>query len=364
LLSPADILAVLHGSQVCQTLADLGHAVLKPRPSLSIEIEWKPKGALMVKAEREGMGVDMLPLTSLIDDQLAFVLPGSSIKGALRAQAERIARTVRGFNAPSKRNLGQLFLDQIGMRHSDSNGTAEPGDGGAAAHLIGSLFGVAARRDHHQAKKSHTKPRPGLSAVSALDCYANSRFSREQWGNVEQAQSDIEPGRSKSPLYEALEHSGLTHNSPTTESHSQMAMHVAIDRWTGGAADKFLYSVLEPHGMDWEPIRLSLDLTRLRNNEEQNDRDPGVALLLLVLRDLSAGRIPLGFGVNRGMGAIEVSAITFTPEDVDDDDTLQCLRDLKIEGGLVTGFSEALNRAWIEWINSEDPHHTASGETE
>jgi CRISPR/Cas system CSM-associated protein Csm3 (group 7 of RAMP superfamily) len=362
LLSPAGIIALLRRSQHAQTLADLGQADLRCQPSLDVEITWQPKGALMVKAEREGLGVDMLPLTSLIEDHLAFVLPGSSIKGAVRAQAERIARTVRGFSAPSKGNPRQLFLDQVGMRHADSDGTAIPGDGDAAAGLIGALFGVAAKRGDRPSRKGDNTPRPGRGAVAVADCYAKTRFSLEQWTNVEQAQSDIEQGKNESRLHEALVDAGLTHDPPTKESYSQMAMHVAIDRWTGGAADKFLYSVLEPHGIDWEPIRLSLDLTRLRKDEEHNDRDPAVALLLLVLRDLSAGRIPLGFGVNRGMGAIDVNAITFTPEGLDHDDTLNCLKDVKIENGRITGFSDDLNNAWVKWANAESPQPPATGE--
>lgn len=48
----------------------------------------------MVKAEGEGIAVDILPLISGFDGGITFVLPGSSIKGALRTQAERIIRTV------------------------------------------------------------------------------------------------------------------------------------------------------------------------------------------------------------------------------------------------------------------------------
>ena len=30
---------------------------------------------------------------------------------------------------------------------------------------------------------------------------------------------------------------------------------MTVDRWTGGAAESFLYTVLEPHGVAWEPLR-------------------------------------------------------------------------------------------------------------
>ena len=60
------------------------------------------------------------------------------------------------------------------------------------------------------------------------------------------------------------------------------AMHVAIDRWTGGAADSFLYSVLEPVAVDWPEIELCVDLDRLAPKE---NRDAALALLLLTLKD-------------------------------------------------------------------------------
>src|SRR5262249_40476034 len=158
----------------------------------------------------------------------------------------------------------------------------------------------------------------------------------------------IEAATNEETLRAALDQEDNHGNAPL--KYAQQAFHVAVDRWTGGAAEGFLYSVLEPNGIHWEPIRLTLDLTRLRKDGERNDRDPAVALLLLVLRELSAGCIPLGFGVNRGMGAIEIRDILFRPEGLDDDDTLKCLKEVKIENGRITGFSDALNSAWDKLV--------------
>lgn len=49
-------------------------------------------------------------------------------------------------------------------------------------------------------------------------------------------------------------------------------------------------------------MRLTLDLNRIPDDEQF----PAIALLLLLLRDMKQGRIPLGYGVNRGMGAIAI----------------------------------------------------------
>jgi Uncharacterized protein predicted to be involved in DNA repair (RAMP superfamily) len=80
---------------------------------LGIEIEWQPTGPLMVKAGYEGVGVDMLPLVSGTEQGVRLVLPGSSIKGSLRNQAERIVRTVRELDASRAENSRQRFLNQL-----------------------------------------------------------------------------------------------------------------------------------------------------------------------------------------------------------------------------------------------------------
>ena len=81
---------------------------------LTFEIYWQPQSPLMVKAEGNGIAVDIMPLVSAIESSVTFVLPGSSIKGALRFQAERIIRTV--CNSPIKENFQKEdsnFMDQI-----------------------------------------------------------------------------------------------------------------------------------------------------------------------------------------------------------------------------------------------------------
>lgn len=229
---------------------------------LDIEIHWEPLSPVMVKAEADGIAVDILPLVSSTNGGVTFVLPGSSIKGSLRSQAERIYRTVCGQNTPDK------FSEQIEL------------------DLINTLFGSAAHKN---------KELGYLGSLGVDDCFAKVPLTSASWATIEQA--------TETPiLRQALRDSPL--------EHTQQAFHVAIDRWTGGAADSFLYSVLEPMGFSWEPINLRLNLKRLKHPAE-NNLFPCIALLLLTLRDLMKSRIPLGFATNRGLGAIEVTQIKF-----------------------------------------------------
>lgn len=54
-----------------------------------------------------------------------------------------------------------------------------------------------------------------------------------------------------------------------------------------------------------------------------------IALLLLTLKDAADGLVPLGFGVNRGYGDIEVGSITLTVEHAADGSWLEALGGLR-----------------------------------
>lgn len=278
-------------------------------PKLSIRVDWQPIGPVMVKAETEGLAVDILPLTTLVGDQVTFVLPGSSIKGALRSQAERIMRTLLS-QTDFQEGKGNEFIKQLDLE------------------LVRKLFGFANQNKRHS--------QGGFAGcLSVADCYAQLRMSYRQW-------AAIRDSTEVSPLQTALSRAAL--------GETQQAFHIAIDRWTGGAADGFLYSNLEPIGFDWDPIRLILDLGRL-----ENENYVGLTLLLLVLRDLSSGRIPLGYGTNRGMGSIKIDRIHIQGRYLESD--LSSLEDLILEGGDLRNLDETLRATlesdWKEWLKEK-----------
>jgi CRISPR/Cas system CSM-associated protein Csm3 (group 7 of RAMP superfamily) len=267
-----DILSFLSGSENTCTIQGLKDALptLKPtpaKPKLEIEICWKPTLPLMNKTGYEGIGVDMLPVTSgVADGRLSLVLAGSSIKGAFRSQAERIVRTLKGLQAD-----GKEFNEQVKVP------------------IVQELFGG-------KKEKNATNPKLGLGALSIDDCYSVESFNQKDWREVEQASSDENDTYatflSKLRLVE------------TAKMSFYPTQHTSIDRFTGGVADGALYSVLAPHNIEWQPIKMSLDFGRTDGKDECC-----LMLLLLVLRDLAENRLPLGFATNRGMGEIEVGKI-------------------------------------------------------
>jgi CRISPR/Cas system CSM-associated protein Csm3 (group 7 of RAMP superfamily) len=324
----------------------------RPRPRFDVTISWAPRGPFMVKASYEGVGIDMVPLVSQVGRKLSLVLPGSSIKGALRAQAERIVRIVvpeiKLANDRGTRTAGSMkrFLDDLEVP------------------LVDSMFGARGlskmeERSERRPKKRdavacdlpHHSPRKGLGALTIDDCYAaeNMHLDVSTWERIVAASADLpqNPPDTHMAVVNELHNARLSAWTP--------AFHVAVDRWTGGAADQFLFSVLEPHAVEWEPMRLRVDLGRLTATE----RLPAIALLLLVMRDLARNRVPLGFATNRGMGEVEIERVEFLPRDFG--------ADMAWLANHVTGADDPtevlpsrvvtmLNRAWQDWIAQTTLH--------
>jgi CRISPR/Cas system CSM-associated protein Csm3 (group 7 of RAMP superfamily) len=287
---------------------------LQKRPRLTMRIDWKPVGPLMVKAGFDGVAADMLPLVNGWDGKVSLVLPGSSIKGAFRFHAERIVRTVLGQQDPDWRRAKgrQKFLDAVDVQ------------------LINELFGRRGEKvdPHHQRSWL-----PGLGALGVMDCYGKQHLTGDQWQAIQSAANDR-------ALQRALNDAGLQFWS--------QAYHVAIDRWLGSAAESMLYTVLEPHGTTWEPLNLELNLLRLPSELQL----PALALLLLVMRDLANDRLPLGFATHRGMGTVCVENVDI--RGVDLPASLQGFTALTLQNGRISDvpadLRRDLNSAWQLWI--------------
>jgi hypothetical protein len=82
--------------------------------------------------------------------------------------------------------------------------------------------------------------------------------------------------------------------------------HVAIDRWTGGAADQQLFTVQETAGVRWPPLAVEVDLAALPGGPA---RRAMVVLLGLAVAALVEGTVGLGGRMTRGLGEITVTAL-------------------------------------------------------
>lgn len=314
--------ALINGGETQNWTAIKANHDYKAPENLNVEIAWTPRDPVMVKAEGDGIAIDMLPLVSQVDSGVRFVIPGSSIKGVLRAHAERIVRTVRQINISDMKFDKQLQVS-----------------------LVEVLFG-SAEKNSGKSKNGKAKSNGQIGTISIDDCYATIPMSATDWAKVENATSmekDLKPH-----LKAALGGKGDPYEK------LQPAMHVAVDRWTGGAADGMLYSVLEPIGLEWEAIGLQVDLARLKKYHEALVQ-PAIALLLLVLRDFANRKIPIGYGTNRGMGTVAVTDMKLNASS-----TLDDLPGLEGEISLASDLSnldaelrQQLSDKWKAWIAQE-----------
>ena len=302
-----------------------------PPACLNFTIDWKPRDPVMVKAEGDGLAVDILPLVSQVDSGVRFVIPGSSIKGVLRAHAERIVRTVCDLEINSETKFNQQLQ----------------------VPLVEILFGSAEKNQPQLRDSKDGSSKNGsqgnIGALAVDDCYATLEMTASNWAAVEdtpKATNDTFTQFEKT-LATALGSKGQPFKT------LQPAMHVAIDRWTGGAADSMLYSVLEPIGVPWEPICLSLNADRLCKYHIQ-ELKPAISLLLLVLRDFGNRKIPIGYGTNRGMGTVEVTEMTAYGSSLSDLDGLMGAQTItpNLES-LGVPLLNDLNQAWQQWVDSQ-----------
>lgn len=256
----------------------------RERPVIKITIEWAPKGPLMVKSSVDGMVVDTLPLVSGSESGFRLALPGSSSKGALRSQAERIVTTL--FDPQEETD----FLKQV-----------------ARFPAVTNLFGAPKAPETPGDEEKEWLP--GLSALSIDDCFSKEPISDKALQHM------LTGGGSGKDLPGWTEALPGHRKSGACEPYLDPAAHAAIDRWTGGASDKALFLALEPWKFSWKELVLTIDPNRLprdHTGEVESGTETALAamaLLLLTLRDFVRGEVPLGFGTNRGFGAVEVTKL-------------------------------------------------------
>ena len=301
-----------------------------PPARLNFTLGWKPRDPVMVKAEGDGLAVDILPLVSQVDSGVRFVIPGSAIKGVLRAHAERIVRTVRSLEIGSETKFNQQLQ----------------------VPLVEILFGAAGKNSKKGSQGNSSQGNSSQGNIGALtvdDCYATLEMTASNWAVVENTP------KAANDTFTQLEKTLATALGGKSQPFQtlQPAMHVAIDRWTGGAADSMLYSVLEPIGVPWEPIGLSLDADRLCKYHLQ-ELKPAITLLFLVLRDFGNRKIPIGYGTNRGMGTVEVTEMTSYGSSLSDLDGLMGAQTITPDlESLGVPLLNDLTRAWQQWVDSQ-----------
>lgn len=195
-----------------------------------------------------------------------LLLPGTSIRGALRSRCSRIARTVLYAESGPPEEKSFVAAAEIG-NHSPIDIHEQLA---RDPNLVRFMFGTTEYR----------------GAIRIRDCTTQK-------------------------LNESLT---IPHN--------------AIDRWTGGAVKGALFfEVVYPHA-SWNDIVIEVDTVRLLQNVKTESSIRGLSLddcvpfaraswclLCIALAELSAGTLPLGGKTTRGLGQVEVTGISVSDAD-------------------------------------------------
>lgn len=251
--------------------------------TLEVTAPFRPRGPLMSAVDIDG-AVNRLPLTTAsAPGRVRLLLPGSSIKGALRARAVYILGTL-GAPDPHSDDAFQLLFGTPSTRPPQRSGdrTESPDSAGENTSTAG---GDAALL--------------GRGRLRVDDSTTLTEMSRHAWDAVALPDAD---GEGRSDDRRARRHlAGSLRAVSDDTTVFVVADRVAIDRWTGGAADNRLFSQLEPHTR-WTPLHLELNLRGISPGLATR----GIGLLSLIVRELVDGWIPLGYGTRRGLGAISI----------------------------------------------------------
>lgn len=195
-----------------------------------------------------------------------LLLPGTSIRGALRSRCSRIARTVLYAESGPPEEKSFVAADEKGNHRPIDIHEQLARD----PNLVRYMFGTTEYR----------------GAIRIRDC-TTQRL-----------------------------------NEPLTIPHN------AIDRWTGGAVKGALFfEVVYPHAL-WNDIVIEVDTARLLQNVKTESSIAGLSLddcvpfaraswclLCIALAELSAGTLPLGGKTTRGLGQVEVTGISLSDAD-------------------------------------------------
>ena len=251
---------------------DQGSSVPSHFRPTTVRIGWNSPTGVFVHDPQADDGNTQHPLRvktaseNTKDSPAPLLLPGTSIRGALRSRCSRIARTVLyADNPPSQ---GESFTQ------ADNDGNQVPIDVheqlAKEPRLVRYMFGTTEYR----------------GAVRVRDC--------------------------------------TTKNT----GPSVTVTHNAIDRWTGGAVEGLLFDeVIYPHAT-WNDIVIEVDTARLLQNVKTDSGIGGLSLdeclpfaraswclLCIALAELSAGTLPLGGRTTRGHGQIEVTSLRVSSAD-------------------------------------------------
>jgi CRISPR/Cas system CSM-associated protein Csm3 (group 7 of RAMP superfamily) len=271
---------------------------------LRIEVPWQAKSPLLVSINFNGL-VDRLPQTTGRDKHVRLVIPGSSLKGALRSRSSKIVRTLIGASTPSDNHIDQMSQDL-----------------GPVTWLFGSPPGIEKQGQRPVGARDQQEGSRRNAARGALTVGELYSEPLEDWQGLLEVLAQHPPNDEQGKKKRQQERARAGTLIRETGSYLHINDHVAIDRWTGGAAPGRLFATLavepslpstptQPWGAS-STIVLDVNLERVAqvaggHYDRRDAQQATIMLLVLLLRDLAEGWIGIGHGTSRGYGEIMAS---------------------------------------------------------
>ena len=275
---------------------------------IKIEGILQAEGALLTNDTTNAalLGFDHAPLLPQTDDWKNPVLAGSGLRGVLRSHAERIARTIATLQAPEN-DPESWFKSHCPACNPLAN---------QKMPLTNCDKLLSSDNQLEEVSKQHL----------CLACWLFGSTRRGSRLLVEDAPYDAEAAGGK----------------PTFKMHD----FLAIDRFTGGGADKLKFDALAL----WKPaFKLNLFL--------ENPESWELGWLALVLRDMQAGWLSVGMGAAKGFGRVRLEGLTTTLGYLDEQDVgeLKLAHDGKRTNSIYFEMPVDLmaGNSWVQAFHSE-----------
>lgn len=252
-----------------------------------------PDGPILVKAG-ESSGVDpTLPDMRFVRTLNRVYIPGPSLKGVVRAQAERICRSLDSQN---------LQRDKLSRRR--------PLDERDQAAIV--------RREQDRGHGAESSPKHQLKPDQAVPLADNPLGTGTSYSGLDDMDyssgraieaMELPPGpertaivyRRSSFVSQIFGHTSLAGRVRFADAYPQG--EVTLEERNGVAIDR-IYGSVAVGPFNYEVVVSGSFGSRI---DFKNVTLAQLGLLGLVLRDLAAGRVGLGFGKSRGLGRVKVT---------------------------------------------------------
>lgn len=263
----------------------------------TLHLSIEPDGPILVKAGENGSADPTLPDMEFVRSRNQVYIPGSSLKGVVRAQCERICRSLDSQAQQDLRLRRRQALDQQSLQLLD-------------------------RLIEQNVLSAEAKQEIKLPPATRLPLADNPLGSGKVYGGLEDMEFNagryIESIRDsferhpectaiiyrRSPLVSQIfGHTSLAGRVRFADAYASKPDQVKIEERNGVAIDR-IYGSVAVGPFNYETVVAGCFTTRI---DFKNVGLAQLGLLGLALRDLAEGRIGIGFGKSRGLGRVRIN---------------------------------------------------------